>query len=201
MPLACPRCAVPLGAVRASPHAGGAAVELEHCDRCAGLWIDGPEIAAICPTLADFPAQRRLEITLLGKPGGGIARCPRCDQVPYEFVVIDIPVDFCGACGGVWLDGGEYGEIPFEGRPADAPRAGPYRESAARALSPGGVTCAGCGARAPIRSTYMSEWGLLCATCHAGRLQRAADRRAERAEPSGDLAEAVMLFLRQHWLR
>src|SRR5690349_6334058 len=89
MPLACPRCAAPMGLIHAAPHTGGVPVDLDFCHRGGGLWIDGVKLGVVCPTLAVLPARRRLEITLLGREGGGISRCPRCEQVPYEFVVIN----------------------------------------------------------------------------------------------------------------
>jgi Zn-finger nucleic acid-binding protein len=182
-------------------------VDLDFCHRCGGLWLDGPKLGAVCPRLADLSARRRLEITLLGREGGGIARCPRCEQVPYEFVVLNIPVSICASCTGVWLDGREYGESPPS--MSDAPRSSPYRESVSRALSAGSVTCVGCGRQMPIRSTYMSEWGLLCSMCHAGKLEydtdrraegaleRDADRRADDDPPTGDLAEGLLLLLNE----
>jgi Zn-finger nucleic acid-binding protein len=173
--------------VRATPHAAAAAVELDACEKCHGLWIDGPELAAVCPTVAGLP-ERRLEIALLGRQGGGIARCPRCGQAPYEFTLLDIPVDFCAGCTGVWLDGDEYGEIPLEGAPAaDAPAGGPYRAAAHDAARTGEVACATCGERSPLPETYMWELGLICRACYMARAQRAANRRAAESRPNGGL--------------
>lgn len=195
MALSCPRCDVPLSSIRAASHAGGAPVELDVCDRCQGLWIDGGELAAVCPTVAHLP-ERRTEVCLLGQKGAGIQRCPRCGQVPYELVVLEVAVDFCAGCAGVWFDGDEYGEIPFEGASTvDARRAGPYRAAALDAARSGEVTCAYCSTKAPIKETFMWEKGLVCRSCHAARSQ-ARVGEAPSPYPTGNIAEAFLTLLK-----
>jgi len=197
MALICPRCDVPLRPVRAAPHMGGAPAELDICDTCQGLWIDGAELAAVCPTVSDLP-DRRFEVSLLGQKGAGIKRCPRCGQEPYEFVVLEVAIDFCAGCVGVWFDGDEYGEIAFEGVPSvDAPKGGPYRAAAAAAAidaaRSGEVACAQCSAKVPLRETYMWERGLVCRFCHAARTRQGA-----RDLPSGGaIAERFLLLLQE----
>src|SRR5687767_203848 len=107
MPLPCPRCDGSLVESPAIVDGGGGPILLETCPSCAGLWIDGTKLEAVCPTLADLPA-RAFEISLIGRPGAGIAGCPRCESVPFELTVLEVAIDFCTGCGGVWLDGDEY---------------------------------------------------------------------------------------------
>lgn len=192
MPLTCPRCSIPLTPVRAAPHTGGAPVELDLCDRCQGLWIDGPELAAVCPTVAHLPDHRG-EVALRGKQGAGIQQCPRCGKTPYEFDIAEVLIDFCAGCAGVWFDGDEYGEIPFD-RPAssaDAPQGGPYRKAAVEVARSGEVTCSGCGAKTPFKHTHMWEQGLLCRACHAVRLQS----EPHRPVPHSMLADGFLALL------
>lgn len=159
---------------------GSPPVLVDRCDGCSGLWLDANKLAAVCPTLADLPA-RRFEVALLGRRGAGIAACPRCQQAPFEFAVLEVKVDLCVGCGGVWLDGDEYDGMVAgasdELRMTSSPRGGPYR-MAAKAARTGEIDCAYCGEKVPLARSYMREGGLVCAPCHFAREQRAADLRA-----------------------
>jgi uncharacterized protein len=84
-------------------------VDVDQCDRCAGIWFDAHELERVL---------RRPHVEpLLGR---GVAaqgdderrgRCPRCKGEGYLVRVVSprapIHVDTCAICGGKWLDGGE----------------------------------------------------------------------------------------------
>jgi Zn-finger nucleic acid-binding protein len=85
-------------------------LEVDQCDRCAGIWFDAHELER---------ALRRQHIEpILGRgprsPGDDDdrrGRCPRCKGEGYLVRVVSpkapIHVDTCAICGGKWLDGGE----------------------------------------------------------------------------------------------
>jgi Zn-finger nucleic acid-binding protein len=187
----CPRCGAELDPCSATPTTGGTTVTLDLCVQCRGLWLERSELAAICPTLSDLP-DRRDEIALLGAHGTGIPRCPECPPdasglMPYEFDVLGAKVDLCTRCGGVWLDGDEYGEVELTlaQQHAAAPppeRAGPYRSQAREeAARTGMARCAWCSTEVLAKDTFMSQSGLICRGCFAAKIQRVADLRAEDA--------------------
>lgn len=37
--------------------------------------------------------------------------CPKCSEVLRRTDVVDVAVDLCSGCGGIWLDKGELGEL------------------------------------------------------------------------------------------
>jgi len=97
-------------------------VDVDQCDRCAGIWFDSHELERIL---------RREHIEpLLGraKPRAGQGsearrgrappndddrrgHCPRCKGEGYLVRIAGpkaaIHIDTCALCGGKWLDGGE----------------------------------------------------------------------------------------------
>src|SRR5262245_53752173 len=147
MPLSCPRCALPMLEVRVTPRQADAAVVIDVCDQCRGVWLDEGELDGLCPSVADLPA-RRDEVVFLGERGAGIAKCPRCENRPIEFAIVDVKIDFCDQCSGVWLDGPEAEELMLPPED-DAPRPGRgrnpgYRANALRVAQKGVIDCIAC---------------------------------------------------------
>lgn len=187
MSLSCPRCDVALTECSAMME-DGAHVLVETCDTCAGLWVDGPKLAAVCPTLSDLPA-RRLEVVGLGHHGAGIASCPRCAATPFEFTILEVNIDICTRCGGVWFDGDEYeGMVLQEGetrrtRVRSDPRGGPYRK-AIEAVRTREILCGDCSAKVPLDRAFMWEVGFICKDCH---YRRESQQRAQEMLEQGSL--------------
>jgi Zn-finger nucleic acid-binding protein len=168
---------------------GARAVEADVCGQCGSLWLDGHELAEISPELGGLP-HRMDEIRAFGVAGKGIPRCPRCGQVPLEIALLDVPIDICPDCAGVWLDGGEYDALA---RAADAeeglaPRdaGAPVREAAWNAVKTQEAGCAVCAGRVKLEEAFYSDRGLVCAQCFHGseqaRLQQEAS--ADHGETS-----------------
>jgi len=40
-----------------------------------------------------------------------LGRCPRCGTSLSQREVDEVPIDSCDACGGIWLDKGEFEQI------------------------------------------------------------------------------------------
>jgi Zn-finger nucleic acid-binding protein len=169
MPIQCPACAVPMDEMPATP-LEGPAVTVDVCSRCGGLWLDPDEIAVVVPQLEVVKAQARSLGTSVRR-GTGIPACPRCYEAPLEISVLGLVVDYCTACGGLWLDGDEHTGFSQEsdrmrGLAAPGPSRGAYR-TAAKAAQTGIVLCSGCGSEVPLAKTYMSPNGVICPACHA----------------------------------
>jgi Zn-finger nucleic acid-binding protein len=168
-----------MAALSVRPRGAPQAVTVDRCERCGGLWLDRGEAEVVCPTVA-YLERRHLEIVALGRQGGGIPRCPRCSEIPYEFRLLDLEVDYCPGCGGVWLEAHEQlGRVNLEnvaGRPAPSP----YR-AVERAARTEVTTCCACGQNARVRETYMAAEGLVCRSCYHGAIERVQQRRAREA--------------------
>ena len=178
----CPSCAEPMRATTVQPVGADRSVTIDHCDGCGGLWLDKGEADVVCPTFA-YLDRRHIEITALGAAGAGIAKCPRCGATPHEFPILEVLIDYCGGCGGVWLDAQDH-----EGRTRDDHQdlleRGPYR-AIQRAASTKEAACTGCTTVANVAQMYMATSGLVCRQCHGTALAGAADQTANklRAHP------------------
>lgn len=180
MALICPRCAVDMEVRQVHPKTSEHPIEIDECRRCGGLWLDRDEALPICPTFAKL-ADRHFEIVALGGKGQGITRCPRCTEVPYQFVIIGFSIDYCPGCLGVWLDQAErQGRTPgIDGPQAERAGGSPYRaiEQAARVDE---VRCASCGGRTALAQSYMAGSGLICRRCYLTALSAEQQQRAQQ---------------------
>jgi len=176
----CPRCALSLGTVNATPRPDAPALSVDVCAQCAGLWLDGAELAPALPALGGLPHRMR-ELAQVATPGG--FACPRCRGLMLSFGLLETPIDFCRDCHGVWLDGGEFAKL-----------AAPPGPASARPAPPKEVACRGCGATVPLEATYYSDRGLVCGACHQttdsveaidGRSEGARQAYAEHAAAQG----------------
>lgn len=150
-------------------------VEVRLCDACNGVWLSAEALAPICPTLSHLPG-RKTEIRLTGT--GSKIFCPGCGRQPWESEVLDVVVDVCLTCGGIWLDAGEYSDEQAAEPSRKAARPG-YRE---RARSKAGApTCAYCGAFVDATRAMVREHGFACERCHYALETRVAALRAERS--------------------
>lgn len=176
MTLDCPRCKKPLGE-RFVPTPGRESDPSAHlCESCSGVWLDADDLGALCPTLAHLP-ERALEAALSGGRGTGLPACPRCREVPVEVHVLEVAVDFCTACHGVWLDAGEYGAAEDAREASDMPtRRAAYRSRQAAEARP---TCAYCATELTPNESFMRERGAACGRCHYALEDRLAALRAE----------------------
>jgi Zn-finger nucleic acid-binding protein len=191
VPLACPRCNVQLVAREVDE-----TVTVDECATCKGVWIDGPELMTACRTLAHLP-DRRGEVELTGRQGAGIAKCPRCESIPYEIRIIGEDVDFCTRCAGAWIDGGAEREavgLTLE-RKRRVGKGGAYREVVDQSVSIDAIKCASCSERIPFKTTFATEEGFICNVCHAAVVVELAKDRAKVASHRGPitiLADTVL---------
>ena len=84
-------------------YVSGANLNVDYCPKCKGVWFDRGELEQ-----AMAVADPQLQI-----PGGAVrlqAPCPRCDKPLYAFAYPQtrVVIERCKACGGLWLDAGEF---------------------------------------------------------------------------------------------
>ena len=108
----CPACNKELKEI------GVSGVKVDVCDGgCGGIWFDSHELKAFDEphettgeTLLNTARDTSLIIDRSGKIG-----CPRCQDVTmmkhFFSVKHSVEIDECAACGGIWLDPGELGQI------------------------------------------------------------------------------------------
>jgi Zn-finger nucleic acid-binding protein len=174
----------------AAARPGARAVDADVCARCGAIWLDGHELAEVSPELGGLP-QRLDEIRAMGAPGKGIPRCPRCGNEPLEIALLDVAIDVCPDCAGVWLDGGEYEALARAADEDDglAPRdpGAPVHGAAVRAAKTGEVDCVVCAAHLKLEEAYCSDRGMVCRSCFHGVEQERLRRDA--ASDHGDASE------------
>ncbi len=139
------------------------------CPECLGLWIARERLSAVEPRLAQIALHA--DRALAGQtPYGGIARCPGCAAPPATFPYFDVLIDWCVACGGVWLDGPDLkalreGIAEARSRGDEAAGLRHFRQQAVEAVTIGTVRCARCGERVTLTDTWMWENGTVCSPC------------------------------------
>lgn len=184
MPIDCPRCHVTMLVRTAAVRPEAAAITADLCPQCQGLWFDGVELGEVSAALGGLP-HRKDEIAREG--AGSAIGCPRCKGAMREVALLDVAIDVCGDCSGVWLDGSEYESLS---RAADQEEGlsppPPARDlrAAAKAQRDKQIRCAKCQSTAPLDRTYMTEKGLICADCYVGGEREAMDQRAHQGDPA-----------------
>lgn len=159
------------------------------------MWIDGAELALVSEALASLAkrrsglivAARDVRPSLPDAPGSEAPGpvCPRCAAALVELAVVDVPVDVCTGCGGVWLDGGEY-----QGITAPRPRRPPPKVET--------IACRGCGAHTPLAESFYTDEGLVCRSCNEGVTPEAM---RERAIATGAVAAYANFAIRSYEAR
>ena len=91
-------------------------LEIDSCPECFGLWFDGEELRQFLPSraLADkILGDDGMIQELDGKPRDATREryCPRCEITLRESPVMDVQVDVCFRCRGIWLDRGELSRL------------------------------------------------------------------------------------------
>lgn len=101
-------------------------VQIDHCPRSGGHWLDGGELALLAKRSAE-------EVDAILREGTPVERlihessrlCPR-DHTPLQQIEFPnyahLKIDYCPTCGGVWLDARELSQaLTLLGRPAHSP--------------------------------------------------------------------------------
>jgi Zn-finger nucleic acid-binding protein len=97
----CPRCHdVEL---KVTNHLG---IEVDQCPKCKGMWLDHHEMDELEDRV--FNEDHRKGTMEYSKRGSDIS-CPKCQglMTTFNYRAYDLPIDFCDAEHGFWLDEGE----------------------------------------------------------------------------------------------
>lgn len=120
MPNSCPQCGEPLIALELE------GIEIDHCVRCGGVWLDRGELQLIVRAAGLPPGSRNFNAL---DSAAGVEhrerRCPRCDR-PLESIVVplsggNLRIERCRTGEGFWLDRGELPALlnSSESKPAE----------------------------------------------------------------------------------
>jgi Zn-finger nucleic acid-binding protein len=100
----CPRCSDVLDRLSAS------GIEVDVCSSCAGIWLDKGELAVLKVSGSFFEMLRLKPAGRRKAPPSSAAvtlSCPACPGTLSAFPLVDVAIDICGSCQGLWLDKGE----------------------------------------------------------------------------------------------
>jgi Zn-finger nucleic acid-binding protein len=102
--MTCPKCQVPLAAARLLE------VDVDQCPRCAGIWLDEPELAQVEDTAFDVDEWKG---TLAFATSPTSLACPRCgsSMQRFQYRSFDLELECCARLHGYWLDAGEEQRI------------------------------------------------------------------------------------------
>lgn len=168
-------------------------LEVDACTQCAGVWLDSAELAELCPTVSHLP-ERRDEVAFTPEVlGAEPFPCPRCPPLEGGARVLAKPIrvaglliDFCLACGGVWLDASEAAELlrEPEAAPPATKSASPFRHSALELARTGETQCGHCKAAVERARLYAVAGGFVCGPCYFGSPEKHRDALARRSKPA-----------------
>ena len=115
MPRTCPRCDLTMntstyrGRLTDPISHDGISVTVDYCEACSGYWFDRHEVEITLGARGELRA-------LLGddlKPSShGALPCPAGCADPLASVrVLDLELDLCSGCAGLWFDGAELKQL------------------------------------------------------------------------------------------
>ena len=101
--LSCPNCAVAMRALKAQPAGAEQPLVIDNCGQWGGYWLDAGEARHVAPFFA-YLQRREVEIALDSVPTDPARACLRCDHAMRVFRLVDVQLDYCLQCHGMWLD-------------------------------------------------------------------------------------------------
>lgn len=176
--------------------ANARSVEADLCRACNGVWYDGAEVTAAHPALGELPWHRLDLFRTSTRPD---ANCPRGHGIMAEVPFIEIALDVCFECHGVFVDGGEHAALAnaMATRETSEPVLdGAYRSATANALFRGVIACKRCRAEVPTSETMMTSEGLMCAPC-AETFERSQDGASDDANDGVSRDAGAWKFMRE----
>jgi Zn-finger nucleic acid-binding protein len=105
MGVQCPRCNVECEIKEVKRFLFDIVIDI--CPKCNGMWLDKGEFKKLTKNRDIEKFLTKFE----GFESVSDIRCPRCNGIMDLERVIDVEVDVCVDCKGIWLDKGEYKEL------------------------------------------------------------------------------------------
>lgn len=125
----------PIDGADLASHVHEAAIEVDKCPECGGVWLDHRELERIQDARSnDYTEEIKRLPDLVGQAYAmALARskeeihCPKCDQTMERRehgYCSQVLIDSCPHCRGIWLDHQEIGalEVFFERAHAETPK-------------------------------------------------------------------------------
>jgi Zn-finger nucleic acid-binding protein len=86
-------------------------IEVDHCPRCNGRWLDHDELDRLEASVRSSPEQRKATIEYAGRASD--LSCPRCSRPmrAFNYRAYNLELDACDEHHGFWLDAGEDGRV------------------------------------------------------------------------------------------
>lgn len=158
--------------------------EALRCVTCEGCWVGPSDLVRASPA---FEQIRLHPDAVMKAAHRSLTRlpCPVCGAVMAHFHFFEVAIDWCSACNGVWLDGGELAQLAENVRAARE-RGGSdshatYRTAAVEAVEIGTVRCRRCAKTVPVRDSVVTSGGALCVPCSSEQEGTAASDDAVAA--------------------
>ena len=95
----CPNCGSDLAPAKRD------GIEMQACPSCNGMWLSQEELTELEDEAYDLGKKG----TLVFEPEPSSRHCPECSQTlkRFQYRDYDLPLEFCEAGHGFWLDAGE----------------------------------------------------------------------------------------------
>jgi Zn-finger nucleic acid-binding protein len=114
----CPACQEPLVVYELE------GVEIDHCLKCRGTWLDAGELQQIAELAGAAPGKLEAALAEGGGEKHGSRRCVRCRGRLRVAGIQGVEIDRCPRGHGLWFDRGEMKTLvsTFEGEDGAAAR-------------------------------------------------------------------------------
>lgn len=169
--ISCPRCGVSMEQRIGARHPKARVLEVDRCPQCGGLWLDefeAPELGREVAKLAFLTDELRARWPTSTR----FAACPRCATEGAdglrEVSLLDVVIDFCLRCRGLYLDAGEAQALTRAAAEMEQAHAtGSYRAApqVQRAIGSRTFHCSRCGVERPTTESCILPAGLVCGPC------------------------------------
>ncbi|MFO0613001.1 MAG: zf-TFIIB domain-containing protein [Polyangiaceae bacterium] len=178
----CPSCSCLM-----ERHVGGRTKDQEigfaRCPVCGAVWLDefdAPGLGKPVARLA-FDAEA---LAIAWPPTTRFSACPRCatptEDAVRQIKLLDVVIDFCVRCHGLYLDAGELDALVRAVADADAAANANYRAAprVRNAIGARSFECARCGEERPTAESCILPAGLVCGSCFYERGEAALSASA-----------------------
>ena len=103
--IACPECGETMMQVYLNYN--GSTILIDNCNGCGGYWHDKGELDKV---LGEDELEKMLNLKMPNRSGSRFP-CPRCGGDLAVKMLLNVEIDQCRSCSGVWLDRDEIGRI------------------------------------------------------------------------------------------
>ena len=103
--IVCPKCSKTM--MQIFLNFSGSTILIDNCAECGSYWYDKGELDKV---LEEDELERMLNLKMPKGPGSRFP-CPRCENKLAAKMLLNVEIDQCRSCSGIWLDKDEIGQI------------------------------------------------------------------------------------------